>query len=176
MDENVQRKLLELGYDPERTENAAYGNLIAISRGYLSGVILLEGIVVARDRISVPICDKNIAVSGSRTQNSNSLYGDLFEKKSDEEVVIDPRSGYFSTLSISPLEKRFSGEGVHLDYISPSDRIYVTDARKNTFTLVIEDIRKNRIASFEFWIKGEMLYVPKRSNPEPQDKPLDNSQ
>jgi len=161
MDETVQKKLLGLGYDSERTENATYGNLIAISRGYLDGLILLEGIVIARDRLSVQIRDKNIAVSGFRTQNPNSLYGDLFEKKSDEEVVIDHRSGYFSTLSISPLEKRFAGEGARLDYISSSDRIYVSDVRKNTFTLVVEDLRKNRVASFEFWTKEGMLYVPK---------------
>ncbi|MDP3698209.1 MAG: hypothetical protein Q8R47_01340 [Nanoarchaeota archaeon] len=161
MEDWVAKKLLELGYDQERKENATYGNLISISRGYLGGLILLEGIVVARDRLSVPICDKNIAVSGFRTQNSNSLYGDLFEKKSDD-VVIDLQLGYFSTLSISPLEKRFDGEGVCLDYISPSDRIYVGKVRKNTFTLVFEDIRKNRVASFEFWTKGEMLYVPRK--------------
>ncbi len=176
MDENVQRKLLELGYDPERTENATRANLIAISRGYLEGLILFDGRVIARDRLVVPVADNNLTITGFKTQNSNSLYGDLFESKSSDVRVIDPRLGYFSTLYVNPLEKRFPGDGVHLDYISPSDRVFVADDRKNTFTLIIEDLRKNRLASFEFWTKGEMLYVPKKAKSIPSDNPLDNSQ
>ena len=148
MDEHVQRKLLEFGYDPEHTENATYGNLIAISQGCLRGLILLDGMVIVRDRLSVPVSDKNLTITGFRTQNSNSLYGDLFERECDGDLSIDLRSGYFSTLYVSPLEKRFAGEGVCLDYISPSDRIYVSKVRKNTFTLVIEDLRKNRLSNF----------------------------
>ena len=163
MDEKVQQKLLELGYDHERTEKATYPNLISISRGFLGGLILLEGRVIARDRCRSMVDDKNIAITGFRTQNSNSLYEDILEKNFDKNTVVDSRSGYFSTLYISPLEKKFEGEGVCLDYICPSDRIYVTNDRKNTFTLVIEDLRKNRLATFEFWQKGEILYVPKRS-------------
>jgi len=28
---------------------------------------------------------------------------------------------------------------------------------------VVEDLRKNRVASFEFWTKEGMLYVPKKA-------------
>ena len=162
MDEKVQQKLLELGYDHERREKATYPNLISISRGYLGGLILFEGRVIARDRCRSMVDDKNVAITGFRTQDSNSLYEDILEKKLDENTVVDPRSGYFSTLYISPLERKFEGEGICLDYICPSDRIYVANYRKNTFILVIEDLRKNRLASFEFCTNGAMLYVPKR--------------
>ncbi len=164
MDERVQQKLLEMGYVPENSEEAKHENLIAISSGYLGGLILFEGEIIARDKCRTIVRDDEgkVTITGSRTQNSNSLYADLLGKTLEKDTVVDPRSGYFSSLYISPLNKKFKEEGVCLDFICPQDRIYVDGIRKNKFTLVIEDIRQKSIASFEFLTRGEMLYVPKR--------------
>ncbi|MDO8511425.1 MAG: hypothetical protein Q7S55_04645 [Nanoarchaeota archaeon] len=167
MEEWAAHKLLELGYDPEKSEEAKHENLIAISRGYLGGLVFFEGEIIARDKCRTIVRDDGgkVTITGSRTQSSHSLYADILEKTLEKDTVVDPRSGYFSSLYISPLNKRFKEEGVCLDFICPQDRIYVDGVRNNTFILVVEDIRKKSIASFEFWTKGEMLYVPKQVNP-----------
>ncbi len=164
MEDKLVSKLMELGYDTQKREKAAHNNLIAISRGYLGGLVLFEGEVVARDKCITIVRDDGgkITFTGSKTENPNSLYGGLLENTLEKDTVVDPRSGYFSSLYIGPLNKRFKEEGVCLDFICPQDNIYVDGVRKDRFTLVFEDVRKKRIASFEFWVKGEMLYVPKR--------------
>ena len=167
MEERIRQKLLELGYDAERREEANDKNLIAISRGFLEGLVLFEGDIIYRDgKIRVVLRDEEnaITISGSRTENSNSLYGDFFQRTLGKDTVIDPRSGYFSSLYVTPLYRRFREEGVCLDFIIPSDRIYVDGIRNGLFTLVFEDVRKNCFATFEFQKKGEMLYIPKQSN------------
>ncbi len=165
MEEKVAQKLLELGYDSARSEEANFGNLVAISRGYMGGLVLFDGDVVYRDRVRVVIRDGEgrITINGSRTENSNSLYGDFLQRTLDKNTVIDPKSGYFSSLYVTPLNKVFKEEGICLDFITPHDIIYVDGIRKDLFTLVFEDLRRNRFATFEFQKKGEMLYVPKKS-------------
>ena len=165
MDQNVQQKLFGLGYDSTKSEEASYGNLIALSRGFLGGLVFFEGAVLFRDKGRVLIHDEEgVIITGSRTQNSHSLYGDILQRTLEKDTVIDPQSGHFSSLYVSPLNKRFKEEGVCLDFITPHDRIYVSGIRKDLFTLIFEDIRKICLATFEFHKHKEMLYIPKRSN------------
>lgn len=142
MEETVQKKLLELGYDPERSEAGSYTDVFAISQGYLKGVALFSGRVVSN--IVTTILDDNYLMASSvRDENLVSMY-------------------------IGPLEKIFQEEDICLKDMHPSDKRYIDLARTSqelgTFCLVVEDVRKNNIATFEFWIRGKMLYVPKRAD------------
>src|SRR3989344_3330650 len=144
MEEWVPRKLLELGYDPERSVSGKPTDVYNISSGHLEGLFLFGGRVVATNNIKTVLEDGCLTVSNVCNRNVVSLY-------------------------INHLEKRFDDEGISLKDIRPHDRKYIDPARTSqdlgTFCLVVEDARKNNIATFEFWTKGEMLYVPKRVNP-----------
>ena len=161
MEDKLVHKLVELGYEPQKREKAVHANLIAISRGYLGGLVFFEGEVTALDKCRTNLRDDEIIVTGSRTENSNSLYGDIFKNTLEKDTVVDPRSGYFSSLYIRSLHRK--EECICLDFICPQDTISFHGVQ-NRFTLVFEDIRKKRIASFGFWAKWEMLYVPKRES------------
>ncbi len=81
----------------------------------------------------------------------------MVSSKHDEKKLV--------LMEISPLEKRFHEEGIRLHGLHASDNRYIDPIRTSqhlgTFCLVVEDVRKNNIATLEFWTKGEMLYVPK---------------
>ena len=148
MEERVAHKLLELGYDPERSEVSSYGDfyntVYVISQGHLNGAVLFSGRVVARSNIIAFLENMYLTVSSTR----------------DEKNLV--------SMDISLLEKSFQEEGICLKDIHPSDKRYFDAAQTSqhlgTFCLLVEDVRKNAIASLEFWTKGEMLYVPKRVN------------
>lgn len=146
--ENFVEKKLSLDYDVANQQLASYVHVCKISEGSLDGAVLFSGSVIARDNIIHPLQGDYLLVSNARHDNLVSLY-------------------------MSPLEQRFKDEGMCLKDIQPTDRRYVINIFKGTFMLVVEDARKNRVATFEFWYKGDMLYVPKRQNTHPLDNPLD---
>ncbi len=137
MDKHIQQKLLEMGYDAEKVQPGSYTDICTISEGHLEGLVLFSGRVVARDNIFHALQDNYLLVNNVRTESRVSLY-------------------------ISPLEKRFENDGLYFKDIQPTDRRYIEVVSSNSFNLVIEDVRKRNLAVFEFFVKGEMLYVPKR--------------
>ena len=146
MEEWVAHKLLELGYDPGRSQLGSYTDICVISQGHLNGAVLFSGKVVAMSNRKLTFRDNRyLTVSSTR----------------DEKNLV--------SMDISPLEKRLEEDSICLKDMHPSDRRYIDPTRTSqvlgTFCLVVEDARKNNIATFEFWTKGEMLYVPKRVNP-----------
>ncbi len=138
MDELIQQKLLGMGYDAEKRQPGSSTDVHTISEGHLEGLVLFSGRVVARDNIFHAFQDNYLLVNNVRTENRVSLY-------------------------ISPLEKRFENDGLCFKDIQPTDRRYIEVVSSNSFNLVIEDVRKRNLAIFEFFAKGEMLYVPKKS-------------
>ena len=137
MDKQVQQKLLEMGYDAEKIQPGSHTDVHTISEGHLEGLVLFSGRVVARDNIFHALQENYLLVNNVRSENLVSLY-------------------------ISPLEKRFENDGLCFKDIQPTDRRYIEVVSSNSFNLVIEDVRKRNLAVFEFFVKGEMLYVPKR--------------
>ena len=137
MDKYVQQKLLEMGYDAEKKQPGSCTDVHTISEGHLEGLVLFSGRVVAKDNIFHALQDNYLLINNVCSGNLVSLY-------------------------ISPLEKRFENDGICFKDIQPTDRRYIDAVSSNSFNLVIEDVRKRNLAVFEFFVKGEMLYVPKR--------------
>lgn len=144
MDELVHQKLLEQGYNPEKADKVLPGHLVAISQGYLGGLIVFSGRVtlsVGNSRVATVLEDDKMTLRYSVSNNLKSLY-------------------------VRPLEYRIKAEYIRMEEIQPTDRIYITGVigsqHRDTFSLVIEDARRNNIAALTFWKEGEMLYVPKR--------------
>lgn len=142
MGDKVQQKLLELGYDQKKSVKATDRDLVAICKGHLSGLVLLSGRVTVRGKYEAML-------------------------QGEDVTVLNHKEGALPSLYVSYLERRFPEEGVLVRDVQPNDVVYTTGMRgtqhRYTFSLVIDDARKNNIITLEFWQKGEMLYVPKRS-------------
>ena len=134
MDEKVQQKWLDLGYDQEKIpgvvkkleglqhapENAILATPTDVNnlfRLYLGGLVLFSGRVTAKSGFTVVLEDEQICITTCKVDEERSLYIHPFEKK-----------------------------------IRDLDAFY----------LIIRDFRKNQVASFEFRKEGGMLYVPKK--------------
>jgi len=138
MEEWVAAKLLELGYDPQSGRAGGHQDVWGISNGAPAAFLFGGRVITRTSNITTVLQDDNLLVSNAR-------YGDLV------------------SLYISPLAKRFYDEGINMKEIPANDKRYLQDVVLNKFCLVVDDARKNNVATFEFWTKGEMLYVPKRS-------------
>ncbi|MEK6939153.1 MAG: hypothetical protein AABX31_00340 [Nanoarchaeota archaeon] len=168
MEEWVEKKLLELGYDPAKKSDANYESLRQMCKGFLGGLVLVEGSVLVRDKCQYKLPGDYNIIMGAKTQNSLSLYQDLFQQTFPKD---DPRIINFNSLYINSLAKDASlVPGVYVDRISPHDRIdfrgVTVSQHLRHFCMFIKDERgENEIASFYFRLR-EMLYVPKRAKSE----------
>ena len=159
MDEKVQQKWLDLGYDQEKIpgvvkkleglqhapENAILATPTDVNnlfRLYLGGLVLFSGRVTAKSGFTVVLEDEQICITTCKVDEERSLY-------------------------IHPLEKRIKGEYIRMNGIQTNDTIQIEEKiirDLDAFYLAIRDFRNNQVASFEFRKEGRMLYVPKRSN------------
>lgn len=140
MEERVVKKLLELGYDPEKKVNGTSADVYNICKGHLQGLMLFNGRIIADSGFTVVLEDEHLYITNQKVDKENYLF-------------------------ISPLEKRIDVEYISMGGIQLNDHIHVNEKVISTidsFSLIVEDVRRRPVATFEFWKKGEMLYVPKR--------------
>lgn len=139
MEEKVKQKLMELRYDPRQSEVATPTDIYTIFRKHLGGLILFSGKAVARSGHITVLEDENICVATSGTGSNRSLY-------------------------INPLEKRIKEEYISIYDIQLQDNITINEQKisnLDAIILAITDIRQMPIVTFEFYKKGEMLYIPR---------------
>jgi hypothetical protein len=149
--DGLLESLLAKDYDPEKKRDGSYEDIYGICKGYFAGVVLFPGTVITRNTITVAFENRQVLVSNVRQGNVVSLYLEPIKQRLTNEEK-EKIKGLRDLLD----------KGINLPNIQPTDNPYVDGVRNNTFCLVVEDARKNNIATFEFHKHGEMLYVPKR--------------
>lgn len=149
--EDLAKKILSVEYDFERKREGSHEDVHGICKGYFAGVVLFSGTVIARDNITVSFENTPMLVSNTRQGSIVSLYISPIKKQVEElegkvkeiKDILEDRVVYFKDIQLT-------------------DNPYIDKVRNNAFSLVIEDVRKHTLATFEFLKEGEMLYVPKK--------------
>ena len=143
MKSRVVKRLVDFGYDPERSVKGTPTDVYNIARGHLNGLVLFGGRVIAKAGFMTVLENDHLFVTNSKVDKEYSLY-------------------------ISPLWKRIKEEYIRMYEVQTNDNISIEEkviGNIDGFSLIVEDARQRPVATFEFYKKkNEMLYVPKRSN------------
>lgn len=142
--DRVVKKLIQLGYDPEKKVEGTLSDVYNIARGHLHGLVLFSGRVIANSGFISVLENDHLYVTSSKIDKECSLY-------------------------ISPLWKRTKEEYIRMYGVQTNDHIRIEDkviGNIDNFSLIVEDARERPVAIFEFQKRGNMLYVPRKSDGE----------